>query len=171
MDTVRVDKPWGHEEIWAKTDRYVGKILFIKLIGIGEANDEGYRNVFFELNGMPREAQVLDHALAPKDLVTRQKGDANDPLQAVAPMPGMVTEINAEVDKTQGAGGFQGNRTAIGHLRQDVAASGTVGVRGDKSALVGFGDQAAGAVIGEMADRAVGIQKPGLFSPHFAIAE
>jgi len=27
---VRVDKPWGHEEIWAQTDRYVGKILFIK---------------------------------------------------------------------------------------------------------------------------------------------
>ncbi len=25
----RVDKPWGHEEIWAETDRYVGKILVI----------------------------------------------------------------------------------------------------------------------------------------------
>jgi len=25
-----VDKPWGHEEIWAKTDRYVGKVLVIK---------------------------------------------------------------------------------------------------------------------------------------------
>ncbi|TAK00100.1 MAG: cupin domain-containing protein [Chloroflexota bacterium] len=26
----RVDKPWGHEEIWAHTDRYVGKILVIE---------------------------------------------------------------------------------------------------------------------------------------------
>ena len=26
----RVEKPWGHEEIWAETDRYVGKILHIK---------------------------------------------------------------------------------------------------------------------------------------------
>ncbi|MDP6933560.1 MAG: cupin domain-containing protein [Myxococcota bacterium] len=26
----RVDKPWGHEEIWAETPRYVGKILFIQ---------------------------------------------------------------------------------------------------------------------------------------------
>ncbi|MCK6551883.1 cupin domain-containing protein [Myxococcota bacterium] len=26
----RVDKPWGHEIIWAQTDRYVGKILFVK---------------------------------------------------------------------------------------------------------------------------------------------
>jgi mannose-6-phosphate isomerase len=25
-----VDKPWGHELIWARTDRYVGKILHIK---------------------------------------------------------------------------------------------------------------------------------------------
>ena len=25
----RVDKPWGHEEIWAETERYVGKILAI----------------------------------------------------------------------------------------------------------------------------------------------
>lgn len=26
----RVEKPWGHEEIWAHTDKYVGKILCIK---------------------------------------------------------------------------------------------------------------------------------------------
>jgi hypothetical protein len=24
-----VEKPWGYEEIWAETDRYVGKILYI----------------------------------------------------------------------------------------------------------------------------------------------
>ena len=26
----KVDKPWGHELIWAVTDRYVGKVLHIK---------------------------------------------------------------------------------------------------------------------------------------------
>ncbi len=26
----RVDKPWGHELIWAHTDRYVGKVLSIR---------------------------------------------------------------------------------------------------------------------------------------------
>jgi len=26
----RVEKPWGHELIWAETDRYVAKMLFIK---------------------------------------------------------------------------------------------------------------------------------------------
>ncbi len=27
--TTKVDKPWGHEVIWAHTDRYAGKILVI----------------------------------------------------------------------------------------------------------------------------------------------
>lgn len=26
----KVEKPWGHELIWAKTDQYVGKILHVK---------------------------------------------------------------------------------------------------------------------------------------------
>ena len=26
----RVDKPWGHELVWARTGRYVGKILHVK---------------------------------------------------------------------------------------------------------------------------------------------
>jgi mannose-6-phosphate isomerase len=26
----RVEKPWGHEIIWAHTEQYVGKILFVK---------------------------------------------------------------------------------------------------------------------------------------------
>jgi mannose-6-phosphate isomerase len=30
FDTRRVDKPWGHELIWALTDDYCGKILCVK---------------------------------------------------------------------------------------------------------------------------------------------
>jgi len=30
MPSYIVEKPWGHEEIWAKTESYVGKILFIR---------------------------------------------------------------------------------------------------------------------------------------------
>lgn len=29
VDVVRVEKPWGHERIWAHSDRYVGKLLHI----------------------------------------------------------------------------------------------------------------------------------------------
>jgi mannose-6-phosphate isomerase-like protein (cupin superfamily) len=26
----KVEKPWGHELVWAETERYVGKLLFVK---------------------------------------------------------------------------------------------------------------------------------------------
>ena len=29
VNIVKVEKPWGHETIWAQSDRYVGKILHI----------------------------------------------------------------------------------------------------------------------------------------------
>jgi mannose-6-phosphate isomerase len=29
-DARKVEKPWGHELIWAEADAYVGKVLFVK---------------------------------------------------------------------------------------------------------------------------------------------
>ena len=37
-----IDKPWGHELIWAKTEQYVGKILHIRA---GEALSLQYHRV------------------------------------------------------------------------------------------------------------------------------
>ncbi len=79
------------EEITVEIDP--GKKLFIKLISIGEPNVEGARTLFYELNGMPREAQVVDRSLK-IETVARLKGDPNDPNHACAPMPGLVTEVN-----------------------------------------------------------------------------
>jgi mannose-6-phosphate isomerase-like protein (cupin superfamily) len=39
---TRIDKPWGHELIWASTERYVGKLLHIKA---GEALSLQYHRV------------------------------------------------------------------------------------------------------------------------------
>ncbi len=41
-DARFVNKPWGHEEIFAETPRYVGKILFIKA---GEALSLQYHRI------------------------------------------------------------------------------------------------------------------------------
>jgi len=30
FDPRKVEKPWGHELIWAETEHYVGKVLFVK---------------------------------------------------------------------------------------------------------------------------------------------
>jgi mannose-6-phosphate isomerase len=40
--TTVIPKPWGHELVWARTDRYVGKILHIKA---GEALSLQYHRV------------------------------------------------------------------------------------------------------------------------------
>lgn len=79
------------EEIEMEIDP--GKILIIKLISIGEADDEGRRTLFYELNGMPRESIVVDKTLAATSTYARQKGDPSDSTQVCAPLPGMVTEI------------------------------------------------------------------------------
>ncbi len=42
VDVKHVPKPWGHETIWAHTERYVGKILHIKA---GHALSVQYHNV------------------------------------------------------------------------------------------------------------------------------
>ena len=42
VEPTRVEKPWGHELIWARTDRYVGKILHVRK---GEALSFQYHRV------------------------------------------------------------------------------------------------------------------------------
>ncbi|MEM7012135.1 MAG: biotin/lipoyl-containing protein, partial [Verrucomicrobiota bacterium] len=82
------------EEIAVEIDE--GKVLYIKLLSISEPDDVGVRTLFYELNGMPREATVVDSSLA-TETESRVKGDAGDPTHAIAPMPGMVSEINTSV--------------------------------------------------------------------------
>ena len=41
VEVITVPKPWGHETIWAHTDRYVGKILHIRA---GQALSVQYHN-------------------------------------------------------------------------------------------------------------------------------
>jgi len=73
-----------------------GKVLFIKLINIGNPDKEGRRVISYELNGMPREATVLDKSIAPK-AKPKVKAATSDPLQVGAPIPGMITLLNATV--------------------------------------------------------------------------
>ena len=41
-DVTRVDKPWGYELHWAKTDRYVGKLIHVNA---GHALSLQYHNI------------------------------------------------------------------------------------------------------------------------------
>ncbi|MCX8512223.1 MAG: biotin/lipoyl-binding protein, partial [Chthoniobacteraceae bacterium] len=59
--------------------------------------------VAFELNGMPREAVVVDKTIAPKTKA-RVKADSANPLQIGAPIPGMLTALHITLGSKVAAG-------------------------------------------------------------------
>ncbi len=73
-----------------------GKTLIIKLNAIGRVQEDGTRNIYFELNGMPRTAQVKDLSVE-SGASSRQKADPDDEHQVGAPMPGKVFKLLVKV--------------------------------------------------------------------------
>ena len=69
-----------------------GKRLIIKFLAIGEARPNGTRTVFFELNGQPREVEIVDTSIESK-AARRVKADLADPTHVAAGMPGMVIGV------------------------------------------------------------------------------
>jgi pyruvate carboxylase len=74
-------------------DIEVGKTLFIKLINVGAPDLDGSRVALFELNGMPREATVLDRSVK-AEVKSRAKADPDNPLHVGAPIPGLITSLD-----------------------------------------------------------------------------
>ena len=72
-----------------------GKTLGIKYLGLGDLNEDGTRNVHFELNGMRREVAVPDPTAA-DTAKTVVMADPNDKSQAGASIPGMVSKVNVK---------------------------------------------------------------------------
>jgi len=72
--TTRVEKPWGYELIWAKTERYVGKILHLRK---GESLSFQYHRVKEEtirvLAGCLRFESATEHGA--RDLRVLRPGD------------------------------------------------------------------------------------------------
>jgi mannose-6-phosphate isomerase len=75
-----VDKPWGHELIWAKTERYVGKVLHIRA---GEALSLQYHRVKDETIMLQAGRLLFE---------TRPK-DENGELRKIEMKPGDVFHI------------------------------------------------------------------------------
>jgi len=72
VDVRHVPKPWGHETIWAHTDRYVGKILHIEAgqalsVQYHERKDETVYLLRGELKywvQLPGDTELRDQALS-----------------------------------------------------------------------------------------------------------
>ena len=82
--------PEPGEEI--KVEIEEGKTLIVKLLAVGEPHADGRRTVFFELNGQPREIEVLDRSLA-SALRETPKADPADPDQIGSPLPGLIVGV------------------------------------------------------------------------------
>jgi pyruvate carboxylase len=79
------------EELAIEIER--GKTLIIRFLAVGDADAEGRRPIYFELNGQPREVKILDRALAPSGAAKR-KAEEGNPSHVAAPMPGMVVSLS-----------------------------------------------------------------------------
>ena len=72
-----------------------GKTLVIKYLGLGDHNDDGTRNVQFELNGMRREIAVPNpHAEVTAHAVVL--ADPADKSQVGSSIPGMVSKVSVK---------------------------------------------------------------------------
>ena len=89
------------EEISVEIDR--GKALNIRFMAIGEPNDAGLREVFFELNGQPRVVRVDDKSVA-STVVANEKADMANAAHIPAPMPGLIATVAAKEGDTVKAG-------------------------------------------------------------------
>ncbi|MDX6556273.1 MAG: pyruvate carboxylase [Miltoncostaeaceae bacterium] len=82
------------DELFVDIER--GKTLIIRFLAVGDADLEGKRTIFFELNGQPREVKVADRSLAPSGAVKRT-ADEGDPSHVPAPMPGLVVSLSVRI--------------------------------------------------------------------------
>ncbi|MEM8606135.1 MAG: pyruvate carboxylase [Myxococcota bacterium] len=80
----------AEEEI--AVDLEPGKALIIRLLAVSDANEEGIRRLFFELNGQPRSIAVADMSVNPS-VVANRKAEEGNPLHVAAPMPGLVVGV------------------------------------------------------------------------------
>ena len=94
VEATRVDKPWGHELIWALTDDYCGKILFIKA---GEA-------ISLQFHRKKDESWLIHSGRA--ELEMAEPGKKVPALEVVGPgaafrvRPGTVHRLTALEDTT-----------------------------------------------------------------------
>ncbi|MGF3102421.1 pyruvate carboxylase [Rossellomorea sp. DUT-2] len=72
-----------------------GKTLIVKLVSIGQAQADGTRIVYFELNGQPREIVIKDENIK-STVATKMKADAKNETHIGASMPGTVIKVIAE---------------------------------------------------------------------------
>jgi mannose-6-phosphate isomerase len=86
----RVDKPWGHEVIWAETARYVGKVLHIRA---GERLSRQYHRVKDETLFVQSGTMLLE--IGPAEACEPRRMGPGDVFHVT---PGTIHRMVAETD-------------------------------------------------------------------------
>jgi pyruvate carboxylase len=81
------------EEIEVEIEK--GKTLIVKLVSVGQAQADGTRIVYFELNGQPREIVVKDESIK-TTVAAKIKADPGNENHIAATMPGTVIKVLVE---------------------------------------------------------------------------
>ena len=69
-----------------------GKNIIIELLSIGPADANGMRTLFFRVNGMTRNIEILDKSLNIIK-IEHEKASKEDPLQIGAPLQGLLSKV------------------------------------------------------------------------------
>ena len=88
-DITRVEKPWGYELHWAKTDRYVGKIIHVNAGHALSLPDEQE----WQVNCQQGHAEERHDAGEPADRVSK----AHDPEITIAHVADLVRNHTGEL--------------------------------------------------------------------------
>jgi len=86
----RVDKPWGHELIWAETPRYVGKLLHIQA---GHRLSRQYHRVKEET--LLIQSGEMDLEVGPSDVMEKRRMITGDVFHV---RPGTIHRMVAVTD-------------------------------------------------------------------------
>ena len=73
-----------------------GKTLYINLLAVGPRDNEGIREIYFEMNGSGRVIEIRDDKA---DVVTAKRAQANpqNPNEVGAPMAGAVVDVRVKI--------------------------------------------------------------------------
>lgn len=83
-----------NEEIMVEIAK--GKTIIVKLLSVGPPNKEGFRTLFFTVNGQSRNIEVKDKSLNIV-VIENIKADASDPKQLGSPLQGLLSKVFVEI--------------------------------------------------------------------------
>ena len=82
-----------NEEVFVEIAK--GKTIIVKLLSVGPANEEGFRTLFFSVNGQARNIEVKDTSLG-IEVIENIKADNSDPKQIASPLQGLLSKVFVE---------------------------------------------------------------------------